>query len=733
MAVQSFIFGGDTPYKTPQELARARAFAQALAGNQRAPKNVGEGLNSIGQAILYRALMGKADKSEAALEAGRQKAVSPIIDALNAQTVPFPSAPPEPGNEASASYNTGADAPAVSITGGREGFVSALMPAALEASQRTGVDPRIIVAQAAQETGWGKHAPGNNFFGIKSHGQSGGNTLATTEYVNGKPVRTRDSFRGYASPEDSVKGYADFLLKNPRYKPMMAAQGLDAQLEALQASGYATDPNYSRSVGAIAKALNLPDASQKPLAFQQIPPELGQEDVEAFRNRPRPVDASPYSGPGSIARPEDIERAAAEERARDRAALEANSPAWLNDTIRQANPGQQVASLDQSVGMPVPPVPMPAQPPQFAGQPTGVPQTMPYPAQAFAQAPMGAGNGMMPPMGGGGPNAAPALPDPRTVQDRPVAAPQPAPMPEMAGNNPTIPNGPSLGQLYQALQNPALTDNDRAMINGLIARQVKQNDPAAKLDLAYKQAQIDKLQREASGQGKFGNNVVWGQDADGNWVALQPSSGGGLVQATTPDGVRLSPPGVGQINLGTSYGIRDRNGNLINNVPIDNAGKAADTEAGKAQGEALASYNSMLSKLPGLETVVTQLDDIANKATYTLSGQGRDWLARQAGMTTEGALARTQYQAMVANQILPLLRDTFGAQFTAREGDTLMATMGDPDKSPSEKQAVLKAFIEQKRRDVEALARQTGQQPPVSAPPPASKVRRYNPATGELE
>ncbi len=55
-----------------------------------------------------------------------------------------------------------------------------------------------------------------------------------------------------------MRGYGDFMLQNPRYQAMRSAQGMDAQLEALQASGYATDPNYSRSVGAIARGIQLP-------------------------------------------------------------------------------------------------------------------------------------------------------------------------------------------------------------------------------------------------------------------------------------------------------------------------------------------------------------------------------------------------------------------------------------------------------------------------------------------
>lgn len=195
--------------------------------------------------------------------AGNNTYNSDLVNSLLSGSSPNPSSSPL---AASASTSGVAQemaqtspAPAVDISGDKETFVASLLPAAIEESKRTGVDPRIIVAQAAQETGWGRSAPGNNYFGIKSHGQGGGQNLATHEYINGKRVNVNDSFRTFESPADSVRGYGDFILKNPRYEGLRTAQGLDGQLQALQASGYATDPNYSRSVGAIARGIRLPE------------------------------------------------------------------------------------------------------------------------------------------------------------------------------------------------------------------------------------------------------------------------------------------------------------------------------------------------------------------------------------------------------------------------------------------------------------------------------------------
>lgn len=139
----------------------------------------------------------------------------------------------------------------------RDQFISMMMPYAMQASQQTGLDPRLIIAQSALETGWGQSAPGMNYFGIKSHGRSGGQSLPTTEVYNGQPVGIIDSFRTYSDPGESFSDYVNFLQTNPRYQPLLEAEGLDAQLAALGASGYATDPQYESKLRSIARGIEV--------------------------------------------------------------------------------------------------------------------------------------------------------------------------------------------------------------------------------------------------------------------------------------------------------------------------------------------------------------------------------------------------------------------------------------------------------------------------------------------
>jgi len=132
-----------------------------------------------------------------------------------------------------------------------EEFYEAYYPYALSVTEKTGVDPRLVLSQAALETGYGRSAPGNNFFGIKSHGRSGGRDLMTTEVEDGRVVKKRQSFRGYSDPSESFDDYADFLLENPRYKDVLASETLGDQIAAMGESGYATDPDYASKLSQI--------------------------------------------------------------------------------------------------------------------------------------------------------------------------------------------------------------------------------------------------------------------------------------------------------------------------------------------------------------------------------------------------------------------------------------------------------------------------------------------------
>lgn len=135
-------------------------------------------------------------------------------------------------------------------------FFSQYLPYARRVSQMTGLDPRLVLAQAAIETGYGESAPNFNFFGIKAP-QGQGASLLTSEFENGQMVQRNEPFRTYQSPEESFTDYARFVTENPRYRSVLEAETLADQIAAMGASGYATDPNYGNLLSQVASSINL--------------------------------------------------------------------------------------------------------------------------------------------------------------------------------------------------------------------------------------------------------------------------------------------------------------------------------------------------------------------------------------------------------------------------------------------------------------------------------------------
>lgn len=141
---------------------------------------------------------------------------------------------------------------------GPEEFVHKLLPLAEKASRDSGIDPRLMVAQAALETGWGKHmiegkgsAPSHNLFGIKADARWQGETvdITTTEFREGVPMTERAAFRAYPDYEASFSDYVTFLETNPRYRDVLAsADQPEVFAQKLQDAGYATDPEYGEKI-----------------------------------------------------------------------------------------------------------------------------------------------------------------------------------------------------------------------------------------------------------------------------------------------------------------------------------------------------------------------------------------------------------------------------------------------------------------------------------------------------
>lgn len=144
-------------------------------------------------------------------------------------------------------------------------FLMQLAHPARVLSEQSGIPQRLILAQAALESGWGQRQirktsgeASFNLFGIKASADWKGpvTEVITTEYENGVAKKVKAKFRVYHSYLESLADYVRLLVQNPRYAKVVTAQTPQQAAHALQHAGYATDPAYANKLNAIIGQIN---------------------------------------------------------------------------------------------------------------------------------------------------------------------------------------------------------------------------------------------------------------------------------------------------------------------------------------------------------------------------------------------------------------------------------------------------------------------------------------------
>jgi uncharacterized protein (TIGR02594 family) len=152
-------------------------------------------------------------------------------------------------------------------------FIKNLYCPARQIADETGCSWKLILAQAAQETGWGERVlhGTNNVFNIKAdaswHGESRSFTVEE-QREDGSKYWVTAPFRVYPSVLESLRDRQKFLASNPRY----AASGLysdgvkgnlEAEARALQSAGYATDKKYAKNIIEVADGPSMKRAIER--------------------------------------------------------------------------------------------------------------------------------------------------------------------------------------------------------------------------------------------------------------------------------------------------------------------------------------------------------------------------------------------------------------------------------------------------------------------------------------
>jgi flagellum-specific peptidoglycan hydrolase FlgJ len=157
------------------------------------------------------------------------------------------------GNPAGGQYSTPG-------TRDQQAFISRIAPGAIAAQQRFGVPAAVTIAQAIEESAWGRSglaAQYHNLFGIKGTGPAGSVNLPTSEYRGGQWVTVSAPFRVYQNEAQSIADHAELLATSGYYTQAMADRAVPDAFASDLTGVYATDPEYGANLIALMKLYNL--------------------------------------------------------------------------------------------------------------------------------------------------------------------------------------------------------------------------------------------------------------------------------------------------------------------------------------------------------------------------------------------------------------------------------------------------------------------------------------------
>jgi len=548
MAAPMFIFGGKTGVSSPKELKRLREIAEALNGPQRAPQNVGEGLNAIGQALLYRSTEGKAERMEKEGQASAASAFDPIVQALGGVA---PSAGPSGSSKVAAALSgmpeaageLAATAPDADVSKNGSTFTPFI-----ETVKSNGLtNPYGLAAVAATgraESKWSPQNAARSWSDPSESGQAGtaGGVLSwrADRLANLQRYAASKGEGGNGSPETQAEF---FMREDPQLVARLNAAKSPEEASQMMAGAWKF-AGHDRPGGEAGRRAGYANAYlpqfQGGAEVASLDPAAGMTSAAGAINAVAPPSGSVAPAPNA---PQfDAGRFG------DPMKLSEMPPAQGDMASRLQS--QASAYVQQSQGQPQQPQMQPQQP-----------------------------GGALPPLPVREIGPTPQVASP--PQDQVAQSPQRAPM-EVAQAQ----TGPSMQQLYQALQNPWLNEGQQQMVMAEIQRQQQNQDPDTLMKRKYMQAQTDALMAKPTKQWqRLDDNTLFNPETgETRGVPVNPNApagtfrfGGKSVEAQSLNGLidsgQLTPDQAQQLGAGKT--ISGPNGEIIFMTPQGVFGKAA--------------------------------------------------------------------------------------------------------------------------------------------------------------
>lgn len=141
-------------------------------------------------------------------------------------------------------------------------FIAEIGPAARASMAKTRIPASFTIAEAALESAWGASQlaiQARNLFGVKADASWHGDvlTMNTRECLNKAWVMVPARWRKYPDWLSCIQDHATFLKTNRRYDVAFTCHAVEDFTKAIQAAGYATDPDYAAKIMAVIRSHNL--------------------------------------------------------------------------------------------------------------------------------------------------------------------------------------------------------------------------------------------------------------------------------------------------------------------------------------------------------------------------------------------------------------------------------------------------------------------------------------------
>lgn len=150
-------------------------------------------------------------------------------------------------------------------TGAKAEFIKEYWGVASIISKKLNVPVDAVLAQFAQETGWGKSVikGTNNLGNIKAGSSWGGKTVKAYDKVE----KSNDAYRVYDTPEEFAEDYIKLIGGSNRYKNVIGSKTPEEFFTNLKNAGYATDVNYVKTGMSVTQSVNSELKSGRPAAI----------------------------------------------------------------------------------------------------------------------------------------------------------------------------------------------------------------------------------------------------------------------------------------------------------------------------------------------------------------------------------------------------------------------------------------------------------------------------------